>query len=232
MSRLTVMDWLDLGLRVHTQMCYCGIGSLIRTDHYMNHATAELSSYLTKVLLLSGGKCEDMRDFIWLLRSYLINSWIRQNLSRVATTTSARGIEHGAARLGYSPGHQTQERSVEPVRDQSEASIAWCDQSEARLGGECLHCRGSAEPAPTHPCQPELHPSPVNTCQKQLARTQTEFAALNWITPTTFTKYDEKENVQSFPDKIIPFRWLYSSISRQSILISISFSHQLDTRDW
>ena len=39
------------------------------------------------------GKCEDMRDFIWLLRSYLINSWIRQNLSRVATTTSARGIE-------------------------------------------------------------------------------------------------------------------------------------------
>ena len=46
------MDALDMG---STQMCYCGIGSLIRADHYMNHATTELSSYLRKVLLLSGG---------------------------------------------------------------------------------------------------------------------------------------------------------------------------------
>ena len=33
----------------------------------------------------------DLRDFIWLDLSYLINSWIQLNLARVATTS--RGIE-------------------------------------------------------------------------------------------------------------------------------------------
>ena len=148
------------------QMCYCGIGSLIQTDHYVNHATSELSSYLTKVLLLSGGWCEDMRDFIWLPRSYLINSWIQQNLSRVATTTSARGIEHGPdwdippdirLRKGVS-GPGTNQRPVWP---------ALTNQRPVSRG-ECLHCRGSAEPAPStpHPCL-SLSCTPVNTCQKQ-----------------------------------------------------------------
>ena len=117
-----------------------------------------------KVLLLSGGWCEDMRDFIWLPRSYLINSWIQQNLSRVATTTSARGIEHGPdwdippdirLRKGVS-GPGTNQRPVWP---------ALTNQRPVSRG-ECLHCRGSAEPAPTHPCL-SLSCTPVNTCQKQ-----------------------------------------------------------------
>ena len=129
------------------QMCYCGIGSSIQTDHYVNHATSELSSYLTKVLLLSGGGCEDMRDFIWLPRSYLINSWIEQNLSRVATTTSARGIEHGPD--WDIPPDIRLRKGVSVVRDQSEDSMASPDQWEASVArGECLHCRGSAEPTP------------------------------------------------------------------------------------
>ena len=183
-----------------------------------------------KVLLLSGGRSEDMRDFIWLPRSYLINSWIQQNLSRVATTTSPRGIEHGPDQ-DIPPDIRLRKGVSGPGTNQRPVWPALTNQRPVSRG-ECLHCRGSAEPAPTHPCL-SLSCTPVNTCQKLLARTQTEFAALNWITPTTFTKYDEKENVQSFTaDKINPLHWHYPSISRQSILISITFSHQLDTKDW
>ena len=101
---------------------------------------------ISQVLLLSGGGCEDMRDFIWLPRSYLINSWIEQNLSRVATTTSARGIEHGPD--WDIPPDIRLRKGVSVVRDQSEDSMASPDQSEASIQGECLHCRGSAEPTP------------------------------------------------------------------------------------
>lgn len=135
----------------------------------MNHATAELSSYLTKVLLLSaGGKCEDMRDFIWLLRSYLINSWIRQNLSRVATTTSARGIEHGAARPGYSPGqpsgHQTQERSVDQPGTNQRPVLP--DVTNQRPGSGVSVCIAEDQLSPHQPTLASLSCTPVNTCQK------------------------------------------------------------------
>ena len=156
-----------------------------------------------KVLLLSGGRCEDMRDFIWLPRSYLINSWIQSRILAELQQQHSTG-NRARARPGYSPGHQTVRKGVSgPGTNQRPVWPALTNQRPVSRG-ECLHCRGSAEPAPTHPCL-SLSCTPVNTCQKLLARTQTEFAALNWITPTTFTKYDEKENVQSFTaDKINP----------------------------
>ena len=153
------------------QMCYCGIGSLIHTDHYVNHATSELSSYLT-TLLLSGGRCEDMRDFIWLPRSYLINSWIQSRILAELQQQHSTG-NRARARPGYSPGHQTVRKGVSgPGTNQRPVWPALTNQRPVSRG-ECLHCRGSAEPAPTHPCL-SLSCTPVNTCQKQLARTQTE----------------------------------------------------------
>ena len=118
-----------------------------------------------KVLLLSGGRSEDMRDFIWLPRSYLINSWIQSRILAELQQQHSTG-NRARARPGYSPGHQTVRKGVSgPGTNQRPVWPALTNQRPVSRG-ECLHCRGSAEPAPTHPCL-SLSCTPVNTCQKQ-----------------------------------------------------------------